>query len=64
MGTDDLLLARITPADAAYERNPLGAFVLALDDAYVYVADPGTLSLDATATPLSQENGRLYRVAR
>lgn len=63
-GTGEVLLTRIAPADAGYASNPFGAFVLALDDAYLYIADPGTLSTDPPGVPLSQKNGRVYRTAR
>lgn len=63
-GAGEVLLARLAPVDAGYAKNPLGPFVLAFDDAYLYVADPGTLTFDGAGVPLSQQNGRLYRTAR
>jgi hypothetical protein len=63
-GAGEVLLARLSPVDASYAKNPLGPFVLAFDDAYLYVADPGALTFDGAGVPLSQQNGRLYRTAR
>ena len=63
-GTSDVLLARVAPADAGYAGNPLGAFVLAFDETYLYLADPGSASVDEAGVPLSQQNGRLYRTPR
>ncbi|HEU4410389.1 MAG TPA: hypothetical protein VFS43_34360 [Polyangiaceae bacterium] len=63
-GGGEVLLTRIAPADAGYSGNPLGPFVLALDEGYLYIADPGTLTAAAAGGPRSQKNGRMYRTAR
>ena len=63
-GAGEVVLGRITPSDAAYVGNPLGAYALAFDDLYLYFADPGAVMFDAAGVPLSQQNGRLYRVAK